>query len=139
MKRLLLLLTLLFTTVIADAQQSSWKIKLNKKKLLSTTIEDENKNKKKITSAEWKKTGYLEIAYTEPDPDFWYRSFLFYDEEDNQLFATDSLSKVRIPVSQLRKIFAGKKELRIYLGGSPRDPNVAVRMRRVHLCTLKLQ
>ena len=116
----------------------SWKIKLNNKQLLATSKENEKANIKKITSAELKNNGYLEISFKESSPNTWKRSFLFFDKEDNQLLAIDSITYTKIQIATLRELFAGKKEIRIYTTVSPLDPNIAVRIRRVHLCTLQL-
>ena len=129
----------MITAFYAHSQEeSSWKVKLNGKTLLSTSTEDEKINSKKITISEWKKNGSLEISYTDVDPSFWIRSFLFVDENDQQLFTADSTTKVKITLAKLRKIFAGKKKIVIYIVGRPTNPDIAVRIRRVHLCTLKL-
>lgn len=122
----------------ADAQSDSWKIRMNNKILLATSHEDEKVNTKKITSSEWKKSGSLEIIFKEGEPNTWRRSFLFFDAEDNQLLSKDSTTRAKISLSALRKLFKGKKEIRIYTVISPLDPNIAIRIRRVHLCTLKL-
>ena len=122
-----------------QAQQiDSWKIKLNNKVLLATSKENEKANTKKISSAELKKNGFLEISFKEASPNTWKRSFLFFDKEDNQLLAIDSVTYTKTHIATLRKLFAGKKEIRIYTTVSPLDPNIAVRVRRVHLCTLQL-
>ena len=118
--------------------QDSWKIKLNNKMLLSTSGENEKKNIKKITAAEWKKTGYLEIRFKDAYPNTWKRSFLFFDEQDEQLLAKDSITSVKLTIASLRKLFAGKKQIRIYTILSPINPGIAIRIRRVHLCTLQL-
>jgi len=119
--------------------QNSWKVRLNNKTLLSAKEESETANLKKITAAEWKKNGNLELTYTEKaEPGMWKRSFLFYDEKDNQLLSKENTMHAKIPVSTLRKLFSGKKELRIYTIVAPVNPSMAVRVRRVHLCTLQL-
>lgn len=125
------------TTMIADAQEASWKIKLNNKTLLATSKENEEKNI--IKAEEWKKDGYVEISFTEAEPDTWWRSFLFYDEYDTEIIRKDSILTYRLFVKHLIKKFAGKKQIRIYTTVSPKDPNLGVRIRRVHLCTLRLQ
>jgi hypothetical protein len=141
MNKLLFITTLLITTLLSSAQdpQDSWKIKLNNKLLLATSREDEKMNTRKIKSSEWKKNGWLEITYKEADPGSWKRYFLFNDEEDNQLLTKDSVTHTKITIASLRKLFAGKKEIRIYTIVSPLDPNIVVKLRRVHLCTLRLQ
>jgi len=79
----------------------------------------------------------LEISFTEDEPDTWWRSFHFNDEQDNELIRKDSVTYFKIPAKELQRIFTGKKEIRIYTTIAPRDPNLAVRIRRVHLCTLR--
>ena len=138
MKRIFLITTLIFAAMLTDAQDS-WVIKLNNKILLSTSEEDEIKNIKKITATEWKKNGYLEINFKEEYPNTWKRSFLFFDETDAQLLSKDSVTYCKITIVSLRKLFAGKKELRIYTIVYPPNSDIAIRIRRVHLCTLRLQ
>lgn len=138
MKKILLITSLFLSGLITHAQDGKWKIKMNGKTLIYTGTEDEKINTKKIKFTEWRKPGYLEISYLESDTSFWKRSFLFVDETDNQLFSKENTTKVKIPLSKFRKLFAGKKELRIYTVASPVNPNIAIRIRRVHLCTLKL-
>jgi hypothetical protein len=144
MKYFVLIITLLLITKLADTQpvsiqkKDSWKISLNKKTVLISSESNELLNTKKIKSTEWNKNGYLEIIYKEADSGFWRRSFQFDDEAGNQLFTRDSTTKAKIPLSVLRKLFTGKKEVRIYMVVSPLNPAIAVRMQRVHLCTLKL-
>ena len=138
MKKNLLLLSLLCIAMYADAQSGSWKIRMNNKTLLATSHEDEKVNTKKIISSEWKKSGSLEIIFKEAEPDTWKRSFLFFDAEDNQLLAKENTTHAKVSLSALRKLFKGKKDIRIYTVISPLDPNIAIRIRRVHLCTLKL-
>jgi len=138
MKKVIVLASLLFCLTAIEAQSGSWNIKLNGKLLLSTSKEDEKINCKKVKAAQWSKNGYLEINFTEDEPDTWWRSFLFYDEQDNELLRKDSTTSYKILAKELFKLFSGKKEIRIYTTIAPRDPNLAIRMRRVHLCTLRL-
>lgn len=138
MKKVIVLASLLFCLTAIEAQSGSWNIKLNGKLLLSTSKEDEKINCKKVKAAQWSKNGYLEINFIEDEPDTWWRSFLFYDEQDNELLRKDSTTSYKILAKELFKLFSGKKEIRIYTTIAPRDPNLAIRMRRVHLCTLRL-
>ena len=139
MKQIFILLGFLLTTVIVSAQSNRWKISVNNKTIVNTSNEDEKKNTKKLNPGEWKKSGFLEIKYTETNPDTWWRSFLFYDEDDNEIIRKDSVLNYKIAVKSLIKSFPGKKEIRIYTTVSPKDPNIAIRIRRVHLCTLQLR
>jgi hypothetical protein len=139
MKKGLLLLVSICSVFTAMAQSGTWKVKMNAKTILSAVAEDTEKNKKTVKLSEWKKSGNLEVIYTETDKDIWfYRHILFFDKDDNEILRKDSTNTVKISLKQLRKLFAGKKEIDIYTTISPKDPNVAIRIRRVHLCTLKL-
>ena len=138
MKKTFLFAGLIMISLSLNSQQTSWKIKINGKTLLTASIESPETNTRKVKQAEWKKNGSLEIQYTEEEPGVWWRSFLFYDTEDNELMRTDSSDKIKVQLSKLRNLFKGKKEIIIYTTVAPRDPNLAVRIRRVHLCTLKL-
>jgi hypothetical protein len=137
MKHIITIITLLTSAIFASAQDS-WKISLNKKTVLISSESNEKLNTKKIKSSEWNKNGFLEINFKEADTGFWKRTFQFEDEIGNQLLTKESIIQVKIPLSALRKLFNGKKELKIYMVASPINPEIAVRMQRVHLCTLKL-
>jgi len=100
--------------------------------LLTTSKESEQKNI--IKADKWKKGQTLEIKFTEAEPNTWWRSFLLYDEDDNEIIRKDSVLTYRLPVKQLIKKFAGKKEIKIYTTVSPKDPNLADRIRKAHLC-----
>ncbi len=138
MKKIILLTGLLFSTLLLAAQSGSWIIRLNNKTILSTRQENAVKNVKKISSAEWKKSGNLEILFAEDEKNTWMRYFHLVDEMDNELLRKDSITHAKISLAELQKAFAGKKQVKIYTTISPLDPNIAIRMRRVHLCTLQL-
>ncbi len=121
-----------------SAQTGSWTIKLNNKKIITTSIEDESKNCKKLKSSDWEKTGNLEISFKEDEPDAWIRSFLFYDENDNEIYRADSTTNFSVNLKKLRNLYQVKKRLIIYTVISPTDPNIAIRIRRVHLYTFML-
>ena len=137
MKKFLLLVNIFLTSFFIQGQ-GSWQVCLNKKTIVTGSESNELLNTKKINQKEWIKNGYLEINYKEVDTGFWKRSFQFEDETGFQLFSKDSTTKVKIPIPELRKLYAGKREIKIYTVASPLDPNIMVRMQRVHLCTLKL-
>jgi len=138
MKKTILLTGLLFWTFFAVAQSGSWRIRVNSKTILSTRQEDVAKNVKKISSAEWKKSGNLEILFAEDEKNIWMRYFHLVDEFDNEIIKKDSTTHAKISLAELRKLFTGKKQIKVYTTISPLDPNIAIRMRRVHLCTLQL-
>ena len=138
MKKIIFLTCILFTTLLLPAQKGNWIIKMNNKIILSTRQEDAKKNIKKIKSADWKKSGKLEILFTEDEKNTWMRSFQFVDEQDNDIQRKDSTLHATLSLVELRRLFAGKKKLTIYTTISPLDPGIAIRIRRVHLCTLQL-
>ena len=60
MKKTILIVCLLFSTLFLAAQSGTWVIRLNNKTILSTRKEDAVKNVKKINLADWKNSGKLE-------------------------------------------------------------------------------
>lgn len=139
MKKAVLIAIILSLGFMSFAQNGDWKVCINKKTLLQTSAEDEEKNVKTITAKEWKKSGYLELTFTETEKDIWfYRHFMIVDKDETDFYRLDSTNKIKIPLAELRKKAAEKKELIIYTTISPKDPNLAIRIRRVHLITLKL-
>jgi hypothetical protein len=139
MKQAFLLFAAFFAVIVAQAQTNSWKIKMNKKIVLATSVENEKSNVRKIKKDDLKKTGFLEILFTEAEPDTWYRSFQLYDKDDHELLRMDSTTDAKIAFTQLRQLYRNRKEIIIYTTVTPRDPNLAVRVRRVHLCTLQIK
>jgi hypothetical protein len=137
MKSIVTITLLLMTTLFAEAQ-NSWKISLNKITVLTSSESNEVLNTKKIKSSEWKKSGYLEVTYKETNPSNWIHSLQFSDEKDNPLLVKDSVTTVKIPLAVLRKLFTGKKQLKIYMLINPPNPMIMAPSRIVHLCTLKL-
>ena len=137
MKRIITIVSLLITTVFAVAQDS-WRITLNKKTLITSSESNELLNVKKIKLTDWKMNGYLEVSYKETNPGNWPHSLQFTDESGNQLLIKDSLTAVKIPTATLRRLFAGKKQLKIYMVINPPNPMMGVPSRMLHLGTLRL-
>jgi len=137
MKCIVFIISLIFSLNV-KSQEVSWKIRLNGKTLVNTNIENEQKNTFRISASEWKKPGKLEISFKETDKGMWKRSVFMNDENDNQLITKDSVTTVSISLQELRKAFKNKKKLIIYTAVSPVNPDIAIRIRRVHLCTLRL-
>jgi hypothetical protein len=140
MKNNFFLIGFILTVLFTQGQDipDRWIIKLNNKALLATSQEDEKSHTIKLKSSDWKKNGFLEIIYRQAVPDQRKRSFLFFDEQENQLLVKDSVTSVKLTISTLRKLFTGKKQVRIYTIVYPLNPNIAINIRRVHLCTLQL-
>jgi len=147
MKRNLLLLSFLGLYICSYAQPASadsWKITWSKKVILQTSETNESANVRTIKASDLKKNFILEISYKEADvakEKEWIRSFMLFDENDQQLLKKDSTRHVKITAAQLKKLFGNKKKIKIYTIAIPSDPDLAarVRVRRMHLCTLQLQ
>jgi hypothetical protein len=147
MKKIFLSTLIFFSHLLSYAQDKKsdyWKLTWNKKPILQTSTSDETANTLKIKAADLKKSYMLELTYKEADAakgKSWIRSFMLLDESGNELWRKDSTHLLKITAAELKKLFAGKKQLKIYTIAIPSDPDLAarVRVRRVHLCTLKLQ
>ena len=140
MKRLLLT-SLIFLTVLLVSAQDSWRIKVNNKTVLHASREDEEANTRKINQAAWKKNGYLQILYKDPDAAAdSYRTLIISDENDNELVRQDSVNSLKIPIRTLKKALGSNRKIQIFTTVLPSDPELVarVRVRRVHLCTLEL-
>src|SRR5258705_11391994 len=131
MKSFVIIFGLLITTLFANAQDS-WKISLNKITVISSKESNELLNTKKIKSADWKKNGYLEVSYKESTPSNWLHSLQFADETGNPLLVKDSTKTAKIPIAALRKLFAGKKQIKIYMVINPSDPRMMAPSRMLH-------
>lgn len=144
MKNFVTIFVVLITTLFANAQLvppqrvDSWKISLNKKTLLISSESNELINIKKINSTDWKKNGYLEVIYKETTPGTWLHSLQFTDETGNQLLVKENVTAAKIPIAVLRKLFAGKKQLKIYMVISPSNPMMGAPSRMLHLGTVRL-
>ncbi len=137
MKNFVALIILLMSTLFTNGQDS-WKITLNKTTVLSSSKPDELLNSKKIKSTDWKKNGYLEVSYNETTPSNWRHSIQFADEKGNPVLTKDSTTAAKIPTATLRKLFAGKKQIKIYMVTDPPNPMMMAPSRMIHLATLRL-
>jgi hypothetical protein len=137
-----MLLAFLLSFIGASAMaQDSWKVSLDKKVLLSSSIEDEQKNVVKITSADLKKSKTFEIIFKEASAQKgWERTISIYDEKDKELKKQKG-NKFSLKASDLKSLLNQYKTIKIYTLNSPTDPKLKsqVRLRRVHLCTLVIQ
>ena len=136
MKTLFLLLCISFS--MALAAQDSWKVTHNGKQLLKTTNEDETKNMVTIKKTDLKKTGYLSVHYQGENQQGWKRTIALIDEKDNELIKQNGAS-FKLSNQKLNTLSDGKTG-KIYTWALPTDPKLAaaVRVRRIHLCTIIL-
>ena len=131
------ILLLMASAGLAGAQ-NSWKVVLHKKILLTSTVVSEERNVKLIKSSDWKKNGYLEVEFKENPPSGWLHSLRFMDEKGNEMLVRDSVTAAKVSTATLRKLFAGKKQVKIIMMISPPNPMMMAPSRLIHLVTLKL-
>ncbi len=125
-----------------SSAQDSWKVYLNKTECLKSNEENESKNIISITQASLNKTGELAITYIEDEPQKdWRRIISIFDKNDNELFKKENVRMLKIPNARVKNLFKNKSSLHIYTWALPNDPDLAarIRIRRVHLCTIKLK
>lgn len=132
---------LLLTTCSAGAQMTGWTVAHNQKVVLTASVESEQKNVVTLTKGALKKKGSLCICIAERGaPKDWQRIIGVFDEGDKELLQqkSDTLSLSNIQVSRLFQK-TGKVKVATWL--LPLDPKLAaaVRVRRVHLCTLVIK
>ena len=128
-------------TAISAIPQDTWKVCLDKKVLLNTSGEHEEKNIIKISLSDLKKFKSFTVSYKEESPQtHWERSILVFDEKDNEL-KIQAGKKLSIKTAELKTLMDQSKTIKVYTFYYPTDPKMKsqVRLRRVHLCTLILQ
>lgn len=130
------ILTILLATQVNA--QGKWSISLNRKLLIATSTSNDSLNTKRVKLADWKSGSYLSVTYTESQPSGWHLALHFADETGNDLLVKDSTAVTKIPLRTARKVFYGKKEMKIYLAISPPNPMMEAPARMITLCILKL-
>lgn len=121
--------------------QDSWKICLDKKTFLRSSVEDAEKNVIKLTAANLQRMKTLLVSYKAANPKKgWERTIIIYDEKDQEL-KKQAGPELSLTISELKSLLRKSKTLEIYTISLPADPKLKaqVRVRRVHLCTLVLQ
>ena len=106
--------------------------------MIATSEINDSLNTRIIKSSVWKSGGYLEVNYTEASPSNWIKSLHFIDEVNNELIKRENTTHTKIKISTLRKLFAGKKTLRIYMSIDPPNPMMMAPSKMITLCILKL-
>lgn len=129
----------IFFSVAAFAQ-GHWQICLNNKSVLKASVESEEKNVVIIKGVDLKKNKNLTVDYKEGEvKNNWERTIMLYDENDHELNQQKG-TKFTLSNAALKDFFQQSKTLKIYTLALPSDPKLkaAIRVRRVHLCTLIL-
>ena len=138
MKLWMLLIGLSFKGIVMS--QDIWKVKLNGKDVLISSVENEEKNSITLTSADLKKKKNFSVTYLEKSKaKDWERFISAFGENDEIMKKKGNI--FTITNSTLRYLFKKSGTIKLYTWALPLDPKkrAAVRVRRVHLCTLVLQ
>jgi hypothetical protein len=134
-------LFLLILISLAGFGQGSWKVRLNEKTVLNTTVEDEEKNIILLKKSDLRKKKDFTLQFREENKKAdWERTLMVYDEKDRELVKQKG-NQLKVKNSRLLTYFSETAQLKIYTIALPTDPTLraAIRVRRVHLCTLVLQ
>lgn len=121
--------------------QDSWKITLNGKPVLSATTEDPEKNIIDISPSTLKNSKSFLLSYTETEKQKgWQRTITAYDSTDKELIKQAGTT-FKLSDKSLLSLLKKSHIVRIYTMYLPTDPKAkaSVRVRRVHLCTLRLK
>ncbi len=141
--KILLLISISIMALTSDAQTgNNCTISHNSKKMLTVTKEDAVKNKIAIKAGALKKTGSLVIAFpVSKTKSEWKRSVMIYDTTDNVLLTKEDVIGLTLTNTELTVLLAGKKQFSIFTASIPRDPKkaAAIRVRRVHVCTVVIK
>jgi hypothetical protein len=150
MKKYLLIVLAIIITMSAGAQPA-WTIKHNNKALLTVKAENESKNIIKIKKTDLNKQGNLSISYIKTLADsIWNRSLTLADSSGNMIgenmeafISKNNPQLINFPLSntKFKELLLKHKKLKIYTIAIPSDPAkaAAVRVRRVHICTIELK
>jgi len=139
MKSLLFLLA--FTLSTSLFAQESWKISHNGKQRLQTSIENEAQNVISIKRNALKKKGQLWIYRVVPEEQKgWNKTITLVDSKDTEL-AQSTSNSYKVTNAKLTALFKKASTIKVYYSAVPSDPELAsrIRVRRVHLCTIRLE
>ena len=139
MKLLTLLLSL--SLGFSALAQDSWKVVHNGRQKLKTAVEKTTGNVVTLNRADLQKTGNLSVIYSEQDKQAdWTRTISMVDKGETELH-THSGNLFTISNVNLAKLFKKVNTIYVYTWALPNDPELAarIRIRRVHLCTIKLK
>ena len=134
MKQLFALMATLLLTFAAMAQDR-WTVQLNSKTLLMATEEDTTKN---VVKADDLKKGSLIVTYVPSKADNERkRRIMIYDMNDQELYSKEAHS-ITVPVSNIKKWRLTSPQIKVYTIPVLGEEGANVRLRRVHLATIKL-
>lgn len=133
MKTIFLFMTLAFFSFQSNAQDR-WTVQLNSKTLLTATDEDTMKNIVRVNDL---KKGSLIVTYhpgkVENERK---RRLMIFDNNDQELYSKEAFN-ISVPVASLKKWRLNTPQIEVYTIPVLGEEGANVRLRRVHLCTIK--
>jgi hypothetical protein len=124
---------------------SSWKLILNKKNLITSfNVDDSNSNVIEIKKADLSNNGVLKIEYTESALEkargAWMRSIALFDTTGEVIAKQDSVQQLAFYNKDVLRMIWNRKKMGVYTWSAPIDKSMAavIRIRRYRLCTLVL-
>ena len=118
--------------------QDQWKVQVNDKQVLNTSLENPDKNVIRINASQLAKKKNFCLTYTEKSKKKdWQRYITVYGENDMEIYKQTG-TRIKVKNSMLAEWFQKSKQLKIYTWSLPTDPKLqqTIRVRRVHLVTL---
>lgn len=139
--------TILFSALmffgLQSASQDRWTVQLNDLQLLSVNTEDTAAN---VVRPKKLKKGSLIVTYVPDVRSLKLRTaegerkrrLMVYDAGDNELYSKEAHS-ITIPVATLKKWRLTTPRVKIYTIPVLGEEGAAVRLRRIHLCTVNFE
>lgn len=135
MKTVFALAIILFAATISQAQER-WTVQLNSKVLLTAKTEDTAAN---VVALKDLKKGALIVTYIPGKvQDERKRRLMVYDRNDNELYSKEAFT-ISVPVASLKKWKRTSSQIKVYTVPVLGEAGAAVRLRRVHLCTINFK
>lgn len=134
MKQLFFIILIVSLSLVASSQER-WTVQLNTRAVLTATEEDTTRNVVKLDDL---KKGSLIVTYHPGKvQNERKRRVMIYDQNDQELYSKESHS-ITVPVASLKKWRLTSPVIRVYTIPVLGEEGANVRLRRVHLCTIKL-
>ena len=119
-------------TVVA---QNTWTVQSGKYIFLKTAKEDTIAN---VVTIKRSKITSLVVKYNEPKRKDWSRYITVYDRRDNELLRKETYH-LNLSSPVLKSWAKSNKQVKIYTIPRNLNPAIAIKVRRVHLCTINFQ
>jgi hypothetical protein len=135
--KLIVFVLLSCVSLNSHIQADSWRITHNGRLLLQANEENPQKNVATINRIDLNKTDFLWVRFAGTTTKGWVRSIYISGEKDEEL-ARHSGNLFRISNSTLKALFKNRGRITVYTYTMPTDPKMkaAIKIRRVHLCTI---